>query len=145
MSYGTNLPDQFRAPATTLIRFCAVRSRATSPSSSRTNSRLPKLWELVATRRRRRKSLHDRRALPMKRRESSRCLVARGRRVAAHGARASGDDAGDRVPPPLFARATPACISPGPEGGGLRRKRERGHRIPLSKFQTQKGLIFGLV
>jgi hypothetical protein len=69
MSYGTDLPDQFRAPATTLIRFCAVRSRATSPSSSRTNSRLPKLWELVATRRRRRKSLHDRRALPMKRRE----------------------------------------------------------------------------
>ena len=69
MSYGTNLPDQFRAPATTLIRFCAVRSRATSPSSSRTNSRLPKLWELVATRRRRRKSLRDRRALPMKRRE----------------------------------------------------------------------------
>ena len=69
MSYGTNLPNQFRAPATTLIRFCAVRSRATSPSSSRTNSRLPKLWELVATRRRRRKSLHDRRALPMKRRE----------------------------------------------------------------------------
>jgi hypothetical protein len=49
----------------------------------------------------------------------------RGGSVAVRGARSTAGDAGDWVPPSLFARGfPPACIPPGLERGGLHRGRD---------------------
>src|SRR6516165_10212870 len=56
--------------------------------------------------------------------------------VAARRARATGRDAGDRLPACRFAggdRRFHGCVPPRLEGNGLRRGPERNHRISLGK------------
>src|SRR6266487_5238516 len=60
--------------------------------------------------------------------------------VAARDARATSAAADDRISPWRSARrlgGPAAWISPGPEGGGLRRGRERGDRVPLDGGSTR--------
>src|SRR5436309_6064283 len=67
--------------------------------------------------------------------------------VAACGARAAATgDAGGRIPPPRVLRhlrRPTARISPGPEGGGLRRGRECGDRISLGREPIRSTFVLG--